>query len=238
MMMYQPSQSPMQWKINTVIDDLMAALAIGVASSLHCIGMCGGISALLSSTCPSRKQRPLIILLYNLGRLTSYSLMGFLLGTLVYSLVELSNINSLLSILRAFSGIILIMLGLYVSKIWFGIQHVESLGRYVWAYISPIAQQFIPLKKAWYALPLGFLWGWLPCGLVYSMLTWSLASGNGIKGGLIMFFFGLGTLPSMILMASSTTIMSKVVTPVFRLISGMIIVLYGCYILAGSFGFL
>jgi sulfite exporter TauE/SafE len=216
----------------------MAAVAIGIASSLHCIGMCGGISALLSSTCPSQNQRPLVILLYNVGRLTSYSLMGFLLGTLVYSLVELSNINSLLSMLRVFSGIILIMLGLYISKIWFGIQRIEKLGRHVWAYISPIAQQLIPLKKVWYALPLGFLWGWLPCGLVYSMLTWSLASGSGVKGGLIMFFFGLGTLPSMILMASSTTIMSQVVRPAYRLVSGMMIVLYGCYILAGSIGFL
>jgi sulfite exporter TauE/SafE len=222
-----------------MIDELFAAFVIGVVSSVHCIGMCGGISALLGTTCSNKKELPLVIALYNLGRLTSYTVMGFLLGTIAYSLIELSQLNELFTLLRVLSGVILIMLGLYLSRVWFGIQRIESLGRHVWKSLSPIAQKLIPLQRSWYALPLGFLWGWLPCGLVYSMLTWSLASGNGIKGGLIMLSFGVGTLPSMVLMASSTTIMSKMaVAPIFRVVSGAMIVLYGGYILYGSIGML
>lgn len=222
-----------------MIDELFAATLIGIVSSAHCVGMCGGISALLGSTCSDKKQLPLVIALYNIGRLTSYTLMGALLGAITYSLVELSQLNELLVLLRIVSGIILIMLGLYLARAWFGIQKIESLGRHIWKVISPIAQKLIPLKNPWYALPLGFLWGWLPCGLVYSMLTWSLSSGNGVNGGLIMLFFGLGTLPSMVLMASSTTIMSKMsVSPVFRIVSGISIAVYGGYILYGSLAML
>ncbi|MGX9416120.1 sulfite exporter TauE/SafE family protein [Vibrio sp. WJH972] len=222
-----------------MIDELFAAALIGVVSSAHCFGMCGGISALLGSTCSNKQQLPFVIALYNIGRLTSYTLMGALLGSIAYSLIELSQLNQMLGWMRILSGIILIMLGLYLARAWFGIQKIESLGQHIWKFISPVARQLIPLKKPWYALPLGFLWGWLPCGLVYSMLTWSLASGNGVSGGLIMLFFGFGTLPSMVLMASSTTIMSKIsASPIFRVSSGFMIVLYGGYILYTSLSLL
>jgi sulfite exporter TauE/SafE len=218
-----------------MINELFAALVIGLVSSAHCLGMCGGIAALLSSTTAERRQLPLVVSLYNLGRLTSYTLMGALLGTLVYSLNDLAQLNSLLTALRVFSGILLIMLGLYIARAWFGIQKIESLGRYLWRFIAPVANRLIPLKNPFYALPLGFLWGWLPCGLVYSMLTWSMASGNGWQGGLIMLAFGIGTLPSMVMTAMSSGMLKRLAIPFYiRAFAGIMITLYGVYVVGDS----
>ncbi len=218
-----------------MINELFTALVIGLVSSAHCLGMCGGIAALLSSTTSDRRQLPLVVALYNLGRLSSYTLMGALLGTLIYSLNDLAQLNGLLTILRVFSGILLIMLGLYIARAWFGIQKIESLGRYLWRCIAPVANRLIPLKNPLYALPLGLLWGWLPCGLVYSMLTWSMASGNGWQGGLIMLAFGIGTLPSMVMTAMSSGMLKRLTIPFYiRAFAGIMITLYGVYVVGDS----
>lgn len=218
-----------------MINDLLAAFVIGIASSAHCLGMCGGIAGLLSSTTSNRQQLPLVVILYNLGRLSSYTLMGALLGTLVYSLNDLAALNGLLTFLRILSGLLLIMLGLYIARAWFGIQKIEAIGRHVWRFIAPLANRLVPLKNPFYALPLGFLWGWLPCGLVYSMLTWSLAAGNGWQGGLIMLAFGIGTLPSMVMTTMSTGFFNRLSIPFYvRAFAGMLITLYGVYVIGDS----
>jgi len=73
------------------------------------------------------------------------------------------------------------------------------VGQKLWQRVQPYTRRFLPVRGVAQALPLGMLWGWLPCGLVYSALTTALASGSALEGGLAMLAFGLGTLPNLLL---------------------------------------
>ncbi|WP_455205661.1 sulfite exporter TauE/SafE family protein, partial [Kaarinaea lacus] len=101
--------------------------------------------------------------------------------------------------LRLFAGLMMVAMGLYLAGWWRGLVYVEKLGGYVWKYLQPIGNHLMPVTHAWQALLLGVIWGWLPCGLVYSTLTLSATAAHWQQSSLIMFSFGLGTLPVMLL---------------------------------------
>ena len=84
-----------------------------------------------------------------------------------------------------------------------GLRKLEVAGHMVWQKIQPLAVQHKSIQTSGQAFVVGALWGWLPCGLVYSTLTWSLASGVPWQGALIMFSFGIGTLPGLLLMGEA-----------------------------------
>jgi hypothetical protein len=88
----------------------------------------------------------------------------------------------------------------------------------------------LPVNTPLKALGLGAIWGWLPCGLVYSTLTWALASNNIIDGGSIMFFFGLGTLPALLTLSIGfESIKNILVNPLLRKTMALILVSFGIY---------
>ncbi|OIQ26349.1 sulfite exporter TauE/SafE family protein [uncultured Vibrio sp.] len=206
--------------------DWLGAFFIGLIGAGHCMGMCGGLASALSLGQPSKS----IPLYYNLGRLLSYSVIGALIGSAVSTLVEFSQLNQALAWLRLVAAIFMIILALYVGRWWFGLLAFEKLGQHLWKYISPIGQSFLPLKKPIHAVPFGFVWGWLPCGLVYSTLTWAAVSGSAINGALIMLCFGLGTLPAMLLVGYSATHLKAIQqSTLFRNIGASCILLYGVY---------
>ena len=174
---------------------LSAAFLFGLMGGAHCIGMCGGIMSTLSLA--SGRNVWLNLIAYNSGRIFSYSVAGALVA-LLGSLLS----DQLLSIgvaLRILASIMLILMALYIANWWKGLTQVEKLGRYLWRYLQPIASKLMPVRTTSQALTLGLVWGWLPCGLVYSVLIWSMSSGSSLQGALIMLCFGLGTLPAMIL---------------------------------------
>ncbi|TVM47310.1 sulfite exporter TauE/SafE family protein, partial [Vibrio cholerae] len=175
--------------------DYLGAWVVGLLGAGHCLGMCGGISALL--TLDPSKSSPALLLYYNLGRLLSYALIGGIVGGITASLTELIDVQSALVWLRIFAAVLMIVLGLYIGRWWFGLLWLEKVGQKIWRWISPLGKTLLPLKKQWHALPFGLVWGWLPCGLVYSMLTWSAVAGSFSQGALIMLSFGFGTLPAM-----------------------------------------
>ena len=76
---------------------------------------------------------------------------------------------------------------------------LESLGAWLWRRIQPYSARFLPADTPAKAFALGTLWGWLPCGLVYSLLATALLSGGAGGGALVMLAFGLGTLPNLLL---------------------------------------
>lgn len=163
---------------------------VGLAGAPHCIGMCGGIVAALGTGGP----RWTLILGYNIGRILSYALAGMLAG-LIGSFA--TNYLALGPVLRSLAAVMLILMGLYISGIWRVLTQLEKLGQILWRQIQPHIIRIGPATSFARALPLGMLWGWLPCGLVYSALATAVTSGSLISGGLAMFFFGLGTLPAM-----------------------------------------
>ncbi|TRY30115.1 sulfite exporter TauE/SafE family protein [Aliiglaciecola sp. M165] len=180
---------------------LFTALLIGIAGGVHCAGMCGGIVGSFTFMLPKDETKWPYMLAYNVGRIISYSLAGGLAGFFGQSLTSGNVFNP--QTLPLLAGVFLALLGLYVGQWWTVLTHLEKAGSIIWRHISPLSKKFIPFKHPISAIPYGMIWGWLPCGLVYSTLTWSIASGSAVNGMLTMLFFGIGTLPIMLAMGAT-----------------------------------
>lgn len=174
----------------------IAALLAGLAGSGHCLGMCGGISAALAGG--GRAPAWLNALLLSSGRLASYALAGAIAGTGGALLGRGLDLLQLGQLLRLGFGLLLLAVGLTLALRWRGLQRIEALGARVWTRLTPALRGLLPPRGPLQALLAGALWGWLPCGLVYSMLTLALASGNPADGAWLMAGFGLGTLPAVV----------------------------------------
>lgn len=219
--------------------DIIAAFAVGFMGSLHCIGMCGGISSALTSAVSPEKaqhsyQQLIYQLLFNLGRIFSYACAGGLVGFLGATLYQNLNPQGP-SYLRIFAGVMMILLGLYISGWWKVLNFLEKAGAKVWKYISPITRKFVPIDNPSKALMLGWFWGWLPCGLVYSALTWSLGAGNATNGALLMVYFGLGTLPAMIAVGSFSHVLNDFARMnSTRVFAAMMLMAYGLWTISSQ----
>ncbi|VAW74672.1 hypothetical protein MNBD_GAMMA12-3119, partial [hydrothermal vent metagenome] len=134
-------------------------------------------------------------ILYHLGRISSYMFAGLIAASL--GMLGYNTINHPVGILigQIVAASFMLALGLYVSKIWQGLLVLEKIGSYFWRLIAPFAQNILPINCKRKAFLAGILWGWLPCGMVYTVLIWSLSSGGLLNGAIIMLAFGLGTLP-------------------------------------------
>jgi len=210
--------------------DLFSAFLVGVLGAGHCIGMCGGITTMLTAALPASNtsSKAILTLCYNLGRIASYALIGAIVG--FTGSIASKSIGVPIGIMRLIAAIFLIFLGLYIGQWLMWLNRIESLGKIIWSKISPYSKKLIPVDSAKKALALGALWGWLPCGLVYSTLTWSLASGDALYGAAIMASFGLGTLPALITVSLGFQQVSKLLkNKRFRKISAFFIILYGFY---------
>lgn len=171
-----------------------AAIIIGLLGTTHCLAMCGGLASSLSVSDNKPRGSFSRLLGYNLGRISSYMLAGFLLGLLGAGIYQ----TGAALIMRSIAGLLLIAMGLYVGQWWLGITRLESVGGLLWRRISPLLKPLLPADTVIKALLLGVGWGWLPCGLVYSTLIWSAAAGSATQSALLMLGFGLGTLPGML----------------------------------------
>jgi sulfite exporter TauE/SafE len=207
-----------------------AAFLVGLFGGVHCVGMCGGIVGALSFGLPDdlrQQQRRMLpyLLAYNLARITSYVFAGIMLGGISALAMQLVAINQLQQWLQHFAGVFMILLGLYVGGWWRILLRLEQAGSMVWRRIEPLGRRFLPVRSVWHAFILGLLWGWLPCGLVYSVLIWSIASGGAVPGGLLMLSFGLGTLPNLLAMGLFAVTISRWVRyPWVRWFAGGIII--------------
>ena len=180
---------------------LLTALIAGLLGGGHCIGMCGGIVSALSFALPPSQRHPLriaaLMLSYNLGRILSYMVAGALVGGLGQLLTgQFQTVTHLLSWLAVF---VLLMMAAYIGQWWYGLVKVEAIGKYLWRYLEPLGRHLMPVTHPGQALLIGVIWGWLPCGLVYSMLILTLSSGGAWQGALMMLVFGLGTLPTLLI---------------------------------------
>lgn len=203
---------------------LLSALLVGLAGSVHCVGMCGGVVGAFSLMLPRQQAHWPYLLAYNTGRISSYTLAGALTGWLS-SLIRL-QVEQSLFYLQLLSATFILLLALYIGQWWQALAYLERGGRLLWRFIQPLTRHFVPLRSPLTALPYGMLWGWLPCGLVYSTLSWSLASGSTGQGALLMLCFGLGTLPAMLLLGSSAqSIKQQLASPVSRKVIASLLLL-------------
>ena len=170
---------------------LGSAFVMGLAGSLHCIGMCGPLALALPVSHKNDLSRVTGGLLYNSGRIFSYSLLGLLFGTLG-SFMFTAKWQSLLSI--ALGSLILIYL--LVPKRWFHYSAHNSFSK-PFVFLRQELGKLFHAKKLSSIFFIGVLNGYLPCGLVYLALASSVVTGNPLAGVMFMLFFGLGTLPMM-----------------------------------------
>lgn len=182
---------------------------VGFLGGVHCLGMCGPLAGAFTFSLASEIQKsPVRVarmqLAYNLGRLTSYAVLGAIAGVVGMVLVEAGSLLSVQRWLLAFAGIWMLVLAAWLLG-WSSLpSRLESLAGGWWSGVSSRWRaRFLPVRRLTGAYLFGLLWGCLPCGLVYSTLLLALSSGSWFDGGLVMLAFGLGTLPNLMLMGVS-----------------------------------
>lgn len=207
----------------------ITAFFVGLFSTVHCLGMCGGIVGALTFSLPEhiRSNRWRLIpyvSAYNIGRITSYSLAGALAGGLGGNILGLFPTYGHL-VLQLTASILMIGIGLYLAG-WFpSFVRIEHIGKPIWKKLEPISQKLIPVKSPGHAYLFGLVWGWLPCGLVYTALIWSATASSAKDGALLMLAFGAGTLPAVMIAGILTGWFTRLIrTSYIRPIIGLIII--------------
>jgi hypothetical protein len=221
---------------------LLSAFLVGLLGSTHCVGMCGGIVGALTFGLDARlRARPARLLpylaAYNAGRIASYVLAGALLGLLSAQVLRLATPDGARLAARLLSGGFMVAFGLYLTGWWPVLTRLERLGARLWRRLEPYGRRFLPVDRPAKALALGLVWGWLPCGMVYSALAWALASGSAAEGAAIMLAFGLGTLPMLFAMGLTARWLGDLVRrPWLQRGAGLLVLAFGLYTLAASGG--
>lgn len=211
---------------------LGSALVLGLLGGGHCLGMCGGLMGALTLAIPpeQRARRVRLLLAYNLGRVLSYACAGLLLGLAGWAVAS----GPAALALRVAAALLLIAMGLYLAGWWSGLTRLEALGRGLWRHIQPVASRLLPVSSLPRALLLGALWGWLPCGLVYSTLLWAASQGHAGYSAALMLAFGLGTWPVLL----ATGLAAERVNALLRrrsvrMAGGLLVILFGLWTLPG-----
>jgi uncharacterized protein len=196
---------------------LFPIFMVGLLGGVHCVGMCGGIVSALSVASGARRVIPVALAInsgargtapgfdgalravaYNTGRIGSYALAGALAGGIAGSARTLASISALQIGGYWLANAMLIALGLYLMDAWRGLTRLEAAGQGIWRRLQPLIKPLLPVDSPLKALALGGLWGWVPCGMVYSVLLTAMLTGSALSGAAVMLAFGLGTLPTVL----------------------------------------
>lgn len=213
---------------------------VGLLGSVHCAGMCGGIVSAFS-VAPVRtfpvavvtlRAAPgdalLRVLAYNGGRIASYAAAGALAGALAGGARALTGLAAIETAGYWLANLMLVVLGLYLMDAWRGLAQLEQLGQRVWRRIEPVTALLLPLDSPAKLLAMGALWGWLPCGMVYSVLLTAMLSGSALSGAAVMFAFGLGTLPMLLSMGLlGAPLRTRIGRRPVRIASGLVVLGFG-----------
>lgn len=176
-----------------------AAFLTGLLGSGHCFGMCGGIAGSLGALSGSgSRSAALPALQFNLGRLLGYALLGAVVGGVIGAAGEIMALKPLGKWFRAITALMVLLIGLRFLLDWRGLETIERGGAGLWRRIMPFAVR-ISQRHDWVGrLGLGICWGFLPCGLVYTVLMTAASTAHALTGAVTMFCFGVGTLPAML----------------------------------------
>jgi len=205
----------------------LALFLVGLLGGTHCVGMCGGIVGALSMGAPARWSMHIA---YNSGRILSYATAGAIAGALGAASLGLEGQVPARLILYFIANLMLVALGLYLLGVTRALAFTERAGQTLWRHVQPLTRRFIPARNVGQAFPLGLLWGWLPCGLVYSALASALTAGSAGRGALMMLAFGFGTFPNLLLAGIVLARLNEFVRrPVVRMMSGLLVLGFGLY---------
>lgn len=214
---------------------LLSALLLGFVGSGHCLGMCGGIAGALGQLAGPSSTRSSIAdsLLYSTGRITSYGALGALAGRLAESINSLAGLGPTF---RVLAGLMIVVFGLQTAGWGIGATGIERVGLRVWRRLAPLVGRVGPPDRIWKRLLLGALWGWLPCGLVYSALAAAAVTGSALSGATFMLCFGIGTLPALVLATGAAARIGAVLRRrLARRAVGALLILFGCWTMYAAF---
>jgi sulfite exporter TauE/SafE len=181
---------------------LPAALLLGLAASGHCVVMCGGIGGALGMATargPSGRPRVTLLVAYQAGRILSYALAGLLAGGLVGGVIGVMVTVDFATVsagLRLLAGAAL----LAAAAVAFGLLRANGLGAgsALWQRLAPLGRRLLPVTTLPRALAFGMVWGWMPCGFIYSVLLLAIVAADPLIAAATMLAFGLGTIPAML----------------------------------------
>ncbi len=209
----------------------LVAFIMGLFSALHCLGMCGSIigTLTLSLRREIRDTKALLVpfvFSYNFGRITSYTLAGYLAGLVHNALMLPLGEGQGHRILQIVSALIMAGAGLHIAG-WFPrFAYIEKGGVIIWSRLEPYGRRLIPVQTLPQAYVFGMIWGWLPCGLVYAAITLATTAGNEVRGALTMLAFGVGTLPAVVSVGLMTSLLVRLSSmKKFRQLSGVTLIL-------------
>jgi sulfite exporter TauE/SafE len=214
---------------------LGAAALLGLAASGHCLVMCGGISAALGMAAAKNsagRTRPPLLLGYQLGRISAYSLAGLLLAGTFGGLISLLDIESVRRTLRSLSALALLLAALVA----FGRLRDPGagIGRKLWQRLAPLGRRLLPVNTLPRAFTFGMIWGWMPCGFVYSVLLVATLQLDAVRGAMTMAAFGLGTAPTLLITAfGAQRFKGFAALPAARHVAGFVLLLSAVVTFAG-----
>jgi len=213
----------------------LSAFLVALLGGVHCVGMCGGIVAALSlGLAPGKRLHwqtswP-YLLAYNAGRVLSYVAAGGLAGGFGAWAAQLATVHHAQQLLQLLAGGFLIALGLYLAGWWQGLNRLERAGGRLWRYLEPFGRRLLPVRTPLQALLVGLVWGWLPCGLVYSVLIWAISAGSAVQGALLLLSFGLGTLPTLLALGAFASTLARWTRIAWvRQSAGALVIVFGLY---------
>jgi hypothetical protein len=221
--------------------ELASAFVVGLLGGVHCVGMCGGIVAALTFGLPPERRSALggllpYLLAYNAGRIVSYAAAGAIMGAAGVLLAGFLPVEVAQRALLVVAALFMVAMGLYLAGWWRGLARLEAAGGALWRRIEPLGRGLMPVRRPGQAFALGLLWGWLPCGLVYSVLVWAVSSGSALQGMLLLLAFGLGTLPNLLAMGAAAGLVARYARePRVRATAGALVVAFGLYTLWSAF---
>lgn len=207
-----------------------SAFLLGLFSTVHCIGMCGGIIGALSLSLPVeiRSHKPRLLLFvttYNIGRLLSYTLAGLIAGAIGTGVLASTGFDQGHVVLQYIGVAMMVAIGIYLAGWLPQLAIIEKIGVPLWQKLEPVGRKLLPVASLPKALAYGVIWGWLPCGLVYFVLIWALTAGDALRGAFMMLAFGLGTLPTLLTAGFMTSWMTRFArNPAARMIVGVLII--------------
>ena len=178
---------------------LGAALMLGFAASGHCLAMCGGLSAALGIATAKRadgRPRTSLLVAYQAGRMLSYAIAGGLIGGVLGFIVGWLDVDAVRWSLRALSAVALVAAALVV----FGVLRDPGsrIGRLLWPRLAPLGQKLFPVTSVARAIGFGMVWGWMPCGFVYTVMVIAALEHDALRSAATMLAFGIGTAPAMV----------------------------------------
>jgi sulfite exporter TauE/SafE len=226
--------------------NLLPIFLVGLAGSVHCIGMCGGIVSAFS-TVPQPRPLPVTVIdagapriadslarvaAYNTGRIGSYAVAGALAG----SVGRVASLAGAQMVLFVLANLMLAALGLHLMGVTRALARVEAAGQGLWRRLQPLTRRLMPLDSPAKLFALGGLWGWLPCGMVYSVLVTAMLSGSAASGASVMLAFGLGTLPMLLSLGlAGARLRTFLQTPLARRAAGLIVLAFAVLALSRVF---